>query len=432
MERPQASELLLGVGLVATLALTVARGLAWPNDWAEAQWLFSYEAGFTNRALPGTLLLPLLALVDTPEGALSVLRAVTGVVFGIFLCALLWLALRVARRAPDGLSGMLCAAVLLGSPWIVMSAHTVGYFDQITGLLSILAVLAVLRGRSWTAGALLALALLVNETVLFVGAPSVAFVALACRLRGGGAAGARAPSLAPLVCVPAAALAALLVSRWLWVDADALVERLTRRIAGFGFVEHGFDELAPRSYNEPLSEAFARESQQFRERILDARTALAGLPALAVLAWATARVVRERFAGPGRALLLAAFTALSLLPLALHAVAWDLNRIWMFPIPAAFLALWGLCELAPREDRRGEPRLVQVAALLYVAVLHVTYRAVLMGGVTDRLSLPWRTTLYAVAFAPLACWAARRWRLAGRDGAEADQRGGQPGIARVE
>jgi hypothetical protein len=340
---------------------------------------------------------------------------------------------------------MLCAVVLLGSPWIVMSAHTVGYFDQITGLLSILAVLAVLRGRSWTAGALLGTALLVNETVLFVGAPSVAFVALARRLNEQdagarpGTSARRVPALLPLLGVPAAALAALLVSRWLWVDADTLVERLTQRVAGFGFVEHGFDELAARSYNEPLSEAFARESPQFGRRILDARTALAGLPALLVLGWAAARVVGERFARARRASLLAAFAALALLPLALHAVAWDVNRIWMFPIPAAFLALWGLCELPPGAPgaRRSGPSVAHVAALAYVAVLHVAYRSLLMGGITERLSLPWRAALYAVAFAPLVAWAAGRWRCVesgagGPDGGAADQRGGQPGIARVE
>ena len=397
----------LVIGLLATFGLTLARGWQWPNDWAEAQWLFTYEFGFMKRAMPGALLSPLLALAKTESQALAILRAATTVVLVLFCGALFYLALRVHRRAPSESTGALLALVFLSSPFVVMSAHTNGYLDQITVLLSALSGALVLRGRPWLAAALLAGGVLVHEAVLLVGLPSVIFIALARALadpEAGFRHGFRAAL--PLVALPLIALALIAANQLLIVEAAELERQLTERIGAYGFVERGRHVIVPRAYTTSLAAFFEQERPHFVGRIFGFRLALRAVPAVAVmsaLAWSS---IRARFPVARALVLQLAFLGVALVPLSLHAVAWDTSRIWTYPTVTAFLALWGLCELEPH--KRAKPHSWSLVALALVAAFHVLIHTRLMDYEADLLPFGWRIALFAVPFATVARWAASR------------------------
>jgi len=383
--------------------LTLARGWQWPNDWAEAQWLFTYEFGFMKRALPGALLGLLLGFAETESQALTILRIVTSSVFLLFGAALFYVSMRVRKRAPDVTTGVLLALVFLSSPFVVMSAHTNGYFDNITITLSVVAGVLVLRDRPWLAGVVLGVGVLIHETILIVGLPPILFMAL---VRSAPSARLGLRAMLPLALPPLLALALVVVNQALFVGGAELEHKLMERIGEFGFVERRRHILVPRAYTTSLIAFFEQQRVHFVGRVFDPGNALRALPAVAALSVAAWSSVRARFSGARALLIQLAFLGVALGPLALHAVAWDTSRIWTYPILTAFLALWGLSEVEPRE-RTSSGHLL-TAGLMLVVVHHVLVHTRLMEQKRDLFPLEWRLVVFAVPLGLIAWCLARR------------------------
>ena len=69
--QPRQYKLLIVGGLLWATLITILRALRWPNDWAEAHWLISYEFGFLKRALPGTIISPFTGAQNPIETAFN-------------------------------------------------------------------------------------------------------------------------------------------------------------------------------------------------------------------------------------------------------------------------------------------------------------------------------------------------------------------------
>ncbi|MEE9190190.1 MAG: hypothetical protein V3U16_05425, partial [Candidatus Neomarinimicrobiota bacterium] len=130
-------QLLILFGLIWAFSVTVLRAFRWPNDWAEAQWLISYKFGFLKRALPGTLITPLIDLDNGSGYAELVIRIVSSMFFLIFCAGLLWICIRIIKKSQIDINSVFVVLIFLTSPYIVMSAHLNGYFDNIIIIISI-------------------------------------------------------------------------------------------------------------------------------------------------------------------------------------------------------------------------------------------------------------------------------------------------------
>ncbi|CAA0080916.1 Uncharacterised protein [BD1-7 clade bacterium] len=144
------------------MVYSALKGLRFPNLWSYTHYLFNYDVGFVKRGLIGEL----IRYFDVPVMLSYVFFCVFS--FAVVI-AILTLLIHLAGRAlRDGdIYRTFCVLVFATSVALVMLTHTVGYFDH----LGLLVTLLVLTVRGWRLKAALAsvlfpLALLAHEAAL--------------------------------------------------------------------------------------------------------------------------------------------------------------------------------------------------------------------------------------------------------------------------
>src|SRR5436309_7281138 len=152
---------------VLTLVVTSLRAVRMPNDFSKAHWLIDYRFGFVKRGLIGTIVaLTTRSLQMHPTEQL--IAALASIQFGLFCAVLLAVSLRTISKTTWSTAVILAVLAFLSSPFVVMSAHLVGYFDNIIIVLAVISIALLLRGKIWVAAALQALAILVHENALLI------------------------------------------------------------------------------------------------------------------------------------------------------------------------------------------------------------------------------------------------------------------------
>ena len=391
------------VFLAWTYAVTLARGLCPPNDFAEAHWLGDYRFGLIKRGLAGSLA---SLAAGMSGGALTplVIAVVSGLILAV-ACAVLWIIVRRAWQVAPGdpATGTLVALVVLASPFTVMTAHLWGYFDALLFVATVAAIVLVRRGRPLVAGAVQVAAVLVHESQLLVGWPLVCLAAW-CAGAPGGLLRRQLVGLA----MPVLVGAVLFVTHAL-MPGPALRAQLAAHLDAAGFVG-SIGPLVALYQTTGFLDFFAQNRGAFLVRLLDARVLLSVGPTLLVCVLWLHAAYGLRALSRGSLVVLAA----TFMPLVMHAVAWDTERITTLAIGNALVAGW---VLATRPATAAWPAvssrvydavvLVAVPALL----LNLFYRIPLMLGMAERFGLVERAVLYLPALA-LAAWAL--WRR-GRD-----------------
>ncbi|HOG30045.1 MAG TPA: hypothetical protein PLN93_10225 [Vicinamibacterales bacterium] len=388
------------LGLVAwAMAVTMARAVRCPNDFAEAHWLVDYRFGFIRRGLAGSLYaLPAEAgLVPQSAAAIAVLSFA---IFGALLLLLLAASRRILEADANPALSFSAAAVFATSPYVVMAGHFMGYLDHLVVLVAFAAAWLAARGRARPAAALAAVGVLLHESFLLVGLPLVVAAA----------------ALAPLtsmtwrarvlpLALPVGAALALFLSEALVLNPSVLRQQLTARLAAFPFVAGDMHVFVPEWLTLGSWENLRGQSHAIWRRLGDPNLLRLMAPSALYLAVYAARSTRGS-RRPSPAALVAFATAA---PLLLHLVAWDTARIWAFTIVAAFACAWLVASAAGGDrdvGRTARPRtarlLVAVSALIVVA--NLLGRSPLMDGEVERFSTPLRLFLYSpfIAGAALA------------------------------
>lgn len=368
--------------LALTLAVTVARTARWPNDFAEAHWLLDYRFGFVKRGFLGEA----FSLLHWPFGAApsEVTIAVgSAVLLGMVLLVLLAIAWRIVRATHGAPAALAVGTALLSSPFVVMSAHLMGYLDHAVLLLTTAALVCVTGRRLWLGVACLAGAILVHESALVYGLP--VFV-LAVWL-----AEPAWPRRFVAILTPLAAFGLIVASGSLWRSAD-FQDAYSRHLATFAFVRGDMHVFVPEWLSPSFAAEFARESARFATRVSSAEMFGLVLPTtLALLAFAGS-AARLRLASVEGLFILGAVFA----PQALHLAAWDTVRIWTYTIGSAALVVWVLARMgrfAPNPETA--PALQGTAWVAVIATAaNVFMTTPLYDGLSDRLTLETRLFVY--------------------------------------
>ena len=215
----------LGV-ILWTLGVTVARTLRLPNDYAESHWLLDYRFGPMKRGLIGSMCTFVTAAFNVPMTPAIIL-----VLAGLTLAALCLVVLRVCDRLLDR-HGADEAAALLGlvavsSPFLVMGAHTIGYFDALLFTLAFLSAGLTLSGRPLHAAVFHLVGLLTHENYLVIGIPLAAMASLMAY----GARRRDAGRYVSALAVPVAVIGAISWYQETFVDSQ-VCESSSRRTSG--------------------------------------------------------------------------------------------------------------------------------------------------------------------------------------------------------
>jgi len=391
-------------GLSWALIITMCRAVRWPNDWAEAQWLINYDYGLIKRALLGAVFEPLI-MVGAGQSTETVIRLISTAFMGGFYAVLLWMIIRILRKSNFNLNSILAVFAFLTSSYVVMSAHLIGYFDNVLVLLTVLACILVLKGKSWVAAAVLSVGVMIHETIFLVGLPSVLFLAFLVKTRELKDAAYSGPLYRPLTRAPAPFILPLFIFVFLFIyqnlclESESIRSQLTMHLSQFEFIGPVYRTLVPGDLTNPFTEYFNDGAPKFLSRVFDLGHVLRILPTLAVLLILAGKTLRRmKYFGK----LFPALVSISLLPLMLHLIAADTSRIWTYPLIVAIVALWGLYETIPEgEIVRLESSLFGICCLMII-MANIFSMTPLMDELVDRYNFKIRLIYYLPMLAVIA------------------------------
>lgn len=355
-----------------TLVLTLSRAWRWPNDFAEAHWLLDYRFGFVKRGLAGQVLSSTLGLASQ-EPTAAIISGIAAVLLAALSVALVWTAWQVIRASSRPGAGVLASLAFLSSPFIVMSAHVIGYLDGVLILLTLAAVALTLGGRLWLAAITQAIAILVHESAVLVGFPVLCLAWWVTKRRA-------VPLILPVIAFAALALSA----RALPSDFE---DRYSQHLMRYPFVEGDMHIFVPEWLTPGLAQHVAEQKHRFAERITSAPMLGLVLPTVfALLAW-TIDACRVR----ARSITMALLAGATFAPQLMHVAAWDTMRIWTYSAAMAWIGAW---TLARATGAQGDVTTGVRGLALLALVVNVMETTFLLDNQTDHYTLTTRLMLF--------------------------------------
>ena len=373
--------------LFAVYAATIARGVFGVNDFAEIHWLVGYENGFIKRGFVATgfhLLRFLLPFVDTE----TLLHASAYTLLTLFYAVYFYVVVALVRNFGFSLGAVIIGLVFVSSPYIVMAGKLNGYYDNILAMLTVLACVLILRnGRYvYVAAAALGIGVLIHENILLIGLPSVMVFAFAKTVADNDKADiVELCSVCfkrywPIMAAPLSCGLAVFIVHDFFIDDTRLHEAIRQTVLQHDFVR-GPNALAfflTNGFLDYLSNQFPCGVGRLSDGFFISRI----LPvSVAVLVFCYLAVRRFR----AKNLLFAAALASVLLPLVLHFVAWDVERIWVYPVFAALIACFAFSRLFGHREGFKVPVPLLLILVYLFAVQNLTVYP-LFDRKTDRLA----------------------------------------------
>jgi hypothetical protein len=388
--------------LAGALAVTAARSVRLPNDFAEAHWLIDYRFGVVKRGLVGEMLARVTGLGGVEITA--TLIAVLGCgALAAFLVALYAMAVRIVDRSGWSVAAVLAVLAFLSSPFVVITAHLTGYFDHLILPFTIGSIALLQRGKPLPAGLLAAVSIFVHEAALLVGWPLLVGAWLVERRSGRLRAGWR--SAWPML-LPAVAFLVLAVNE-LRLNPQ-VQDALTAHLARYPFVEHGVHASVPSWMFTTFAEHFRVQAGYLPSRLALPQIHGIVLPTLLALLTFLIDGQRIRLLSVEAATIVGTCLATQVLQLA----AWDTARIATYAILAAFVVVWVYVRPAERQIT-ASPAVCLVAAAAIASNILVS--PPLMDQVSDRLPAVARIFLYLPMLAVAVTAVTRTARLTSPD-----------------
>lgn len=352
---------LLGI-LAITLMFTIIKAVRLPNDFAEGQWLMSYQFGFIKRGLPGTLL-RLTGLTDDPDTAFMVIQIVSIALFAIFIFAVLLVILRMIERTGWSIPLFMMCVLFVTSSFIVQTSNLVGYFDHILYVLTIIALLFVVHRQDYLiAGVILGISLFIHETVLIIGLP---IILLAMLIKG-----EQRITRYMLVIIPS--IVAFLFIAWsqYTLDTQRITEQFIQYLSAFDFLEVSMEIRIPQEViTTTFSSYLGTELANFPLYLLGFPVAIARTLPFVLM---TLVFIHFTYGHRLTKWQLPLISATIFAPLVLLALAWDVERIWYYLIWHCFLILWVLNELLEAREMKPQHLVTPFLILLMTHMLGVT------------------------------------------------------------
>src|SRR3989304_5933482 len=369
--------------MIYTLTVSAMRSFRPPSDYAQAFWLLDYRFGFVKRGLIGEIVTLVTGRLSIPITA-ELISGLAYSAFWIYCAAIIVLSIRIVRRSGWSAEAVLVSLVFLSSPFIVMSAHLVGYLDNVVIVLGIASVVFLLKGRPWLGAILQVLALLTHEFSILLVFPSfcLAWLLTSSRRQDPGV------PLLPLtpVLLPIATFLLLAAGQEFFAGKD-FAKLFTDHLSQFPFIQADRVTWVPLWVSTSFLDYFSLQSGEFLARISSGAMYGLVLPTALAILFFTLSAHRILAVSAESLVLL----GVSFAPQLMHLVAWDTPRIWTYTILCAFLALWVYSEISARQKSSSASRLLCLVALSVNAVVSTP----LMDLQTDNYSPVTRLLLYS-------------------------------------
>ena len=340
-------KVVLSICLLGIFIVTILKAIRLPNGFAKIHWLTSYDYGFVKRGLMGSIAKPLI-LMNGKSGAEQIINVI-GIVLFVLLCAvLLWLSMRIVVNSSFNRSSIILILIFIASPYVVMSAHLVGYYDGLVIMISFAACLAVLKNHNIYAAMILLIGVFVHETIMLIGFPVTIFLALYKYIQENDMLNKKKlisdfiMKSIVLIVVPVIAFIVLVVVQEL-SSVSSQHSSITAYLKSFNFPDVSVQKIEAAFFTS-FSDFVKNESRYFPGRVFSLRYLLIiGVPLALMLNYAWENIKGSMHS----ALLFVLILISSLVPLLMHLIAYDMARIWTYPLISLFMIIWGITEIGP-------------------------------------------------------------------------------------
>ena len=310
------------------LGLTILRGIRFPNIWSYSHFLFNYEFGLVKRGLIGEIIKHFNSTWLFSYDFFVIVSALILIANIVLLSLLIRDLLNSKNLVLIG-----CSIIFVSSLAVVFLSHSIGYFDHIGLLITLVAI----RINGFSKKVLfllpsLTFALLVHEAIAIIFFPII-FMSLLFDVQAEN----RKHQFIWLV------LFSTLVVSFTWLVSNSTIEKLEAREmysnlqaqTGYALRKDAFDVLHRRGKDNLIimnkKWLQAEQLHQFRDSLL------AILPVLLTLMYLMVYMLRK---SNTKVYLVILAVLASLSPQLLHVFGWDMHRWNTLTITTSFLMLY--------------------------------------------------------------------------------------------
>ncbi|MDQ1802881.1 hypothetical protein RAH57_02705 [Chryseobacterium sp. CKR4-1] len=315
------------------LVFSVLKTIRFPNQWSVAHWMLDYRFGFIKRGFAGGFL---GLFVEKNEQNIFVLS-----VFIILLLygLLLFMASKETIRNKGDVYTLVFYLTFFLSQYIIFTAHLIGYLDHIIFLLTILVIWLLRKKKILLASLVASISILIHEVSFFLMLPICCFALVV-----DGVSGERISfkdtlnshlikRISFFLILPLAVTFG--VSAYQEMSGSNYHKMIFNYLDHLEFINAKVADSVASAYTVKFTDYIQDESPHFFQRVFVSKCSIFfGIPILFMM-----YVVYRKFEKANKYLLLL-FAIVILIPLGLHAIAYDTYRIWSFPFMILFLGYW--------------------------------------------------------------------------------------------
>ncbi|WBV56880.1 hypothetical protein PFY10_00305 [Chryseobacterium daecheongense] len=315
------------------LVFSVLKTIRFPNQWSVAHWMLDYRFGFIKRGFAGGFL---GLFVEKNEQNIFVLS-----VFIILLLygLLLFMASKETIRNKGDVYTLVFYLTFFLSQYIIFTAHLIGYLDHIIFLLTILVIWLLRKKKILLASLVASISILIHEVSFFLMLPICCFALMVDGVSGEGISfkdtlnSHLIKRISFFLILPLAVTFG--VSAYQEMSGSNYHKMIFNYLDHLEFINAKVADSVASAYTVKFTDYIQDESPHFFQRVFVSKCSIFfGIPILFMM-----YVVYRKFEKANKYLLLL-FAIVILIPLGLHAIAYDTYRIWSFPFMILFLGYW--------------------------------------------------------------------------------------------
>ncbi|WP_172277834.1 hypothetical protein [Chryseobacterium sp. LAM-KRS1] len=315
------------------LVFSVLKTIRFPNQWSVAHWMLDYRFGFIKRGFAGGFL---GLFVEKNEQNIFVLS-----VFIILLLygLLLFMASKETIRNKGDVYTLVFYLTFFLSQYIIFTAHLIGYLDHIIFLLTILVIWLLRKKKILLASLVASISILIHEVSFFLMLPICCFALVVDGVSREGISfkdtlnSHLIKRISFFLILPLAVTFG--VSAYQEVSGSNYHKMILNYLDHLEFINAKVADSVASAYTVKFTDYIQDESPHFFQRVFVSKCSIFfGIPILFMM-----YVVYRKFEKANKYLLLL-FAIVILIPLGLHAIAYDTYRIWSFPFMILFLGYW--------------------------------------------------------------------------------------------
>ncbi len=373
-----------------TLGITVARAIRLPNIYAKCHWLFDYRFGFMKRGLVGAVCNNITAILGKTVTS-DLISILSGIAFGLFIIGMILIMIDLLEESGYEMNVILLIAVFVSSPFIVMSAHIFGYFDNILYLILMLSIYFVEKKLFLTAAVISSAAILIHESYLVIGVPLLYFsVFMKCCSDDK----EKKPRVRDIIFMSLPIFVFIFLFVYGTINKDnELNSKLYHYLNSFDYISTNRRRGVSHWQTISFFELFRTQSRFFMRRLFQLDAIAVFVPGLIIILqfiYASFKIKVLSF----RSIFL---QIVILAPLTMHIIAFDTIRLSLNSVGIGFLTIWVLKKDLP--FFKFDPGMI-VPAFIVLAVNFFT-RVPLMDNCVDGFTNIQRALFYLPLFAVL-------------------------------